>query len=514
MKISTKEIIKKIISTLLTVTLLIGMVNIPVYAKKSDVLKSKTINSVLPKKYYTPKQIVKNSKKSTKTTKKANTKKVKAKKTVKKKVSLTNKIIKKYTKKGLKALQALAKKFKIKLKTVYKQFVKYGVTKAQMKKVSSLLIKLVNRGVIFENCVSLAVSKYLGISRKSAALQNLAAHISIDENNFVSNYSHEKKVIGTLTYAYLKVLQKNGHKKAYKAEYKLNFFMKNLKVGEKAILLLTGYNTKNEKTNTHVVTVVREKKGYAVYNTLIDNGKKVLYTPAEFKKLMNGKRAIGKTVSGKKIKTKTVFNTSKYGKHYYKVINDNGKIEMTTDSVNLKKAEFISAYNLKGQSSAAINKLYNIYTKEYGKEVVDIICGFSKKFNLKLNSPQINKLFDIYARYTPEEGKKVIGIIIKLSEKFNLNPGSPTINKLYNIYTKDHGEQVTDLICGLSKKFNLDPITVYNQFVNNNVSNEDMQVICVGILKDIENNVNDIGFWISKDSNIYKALDAIKKLAK
>ena len=89
-----------------------------------------------------------------------------------------------------------------------------------------------------------------------------------------------------------------------------------------------------------------------------------------------------------------------------------------------------------------------------------------------------------------------------------------TAKQLYNIYTKDHGEQVTDLICGLSKKFNLDPITVYNQFVNNNVSNEDMQVICVGILKDIENNVNDIGYWISKNSNIYKALDAIKKLAK
>lgn len=495
---------------------MIGVADIPAYAIKSDVLKSKTTNSVLSKKYYTPKQIVKESNKSTKVDKKTNTKKVKAKKTVKKKVSLTNKIIKKYTKKGLKALQSLAKMFKTKLKTVYKQFVRYGVTKTQMKKVSSLLKKLVNRGVIFENCVSLAVSKYLGISRKSAALQNLAAYISTDVKRFISKYSYETKLIGTVEYAYMKVFQKNGHKKVYNAEYKLNFFMKNLKVGEKAILHLTGYNTKNEKTNTHVITVVREKKGYAVYNTLIDNGKKVLYTPVEFKKLMNGKRAIGKTVSGKKIKTKTVFNTSKYGKHYYKIINDNGKIEITTDSVNLKKAEFVSAYNLNEQSSAVINKLYNIYTKEYGKEVVDSICKFSKKFNLKLNSPTINKLFDIYARYTPEEVKKVIGIITKLSEKFNLNPASPTINKLYNIYTKDHGEQVTDLVCGLSKKFNLDPITVYNQFISNNVSNEDMKVICAGILKDIENNVNgnDIGCWISKNSNIYKALDAIKNLTK
>jgi len=216
---------------------MIGIANIPAYAAATMVTPNKTTDTVLSQPYYTPAQAVK----------KASTKpKATATKKATKTVSLTTQITNKYGKKGLTALKKVANKMGFALKTVYNTFVKMGVTKAQMDKVCSTLLKLIKKGVSFVSCDSLAVAKYLNINKNFAALQNLAAYISTDVNSFIKTYSNEKVILGTKDSAELEVIKNNGHKNVSYYSLTLQNFMTGLKAGEKAIIGIDCYNKKGK----------------------------------------------------------------------------------------------------------------------------------------------------------------------------------------------------------------------------------------------------------------------------
>ena len=88
------------------------------------------------------------------------------------------KIYSKYAKKGVDVVKGLAKKLKLKIATVYNSFAKIGVTKTQMKKVASTILRQIKNGEDYICCVSLAMAKYLNISVKLAAVQNLVGDIA------------------------------------------------------------------------------------------------------------------------------------------------------------------------------------------------------------------------------------------------------------------------------------------------------------------------------------------------
>ena len=205
----------------------------------------------------------------------------------------------KYAKKGVDVVTGLAKKLKLSVSTIYKQFVKYGVTKEQMNKVGSLVLKLMRKGEDFVNCAALAVSKYLGISNRNfAAVQNLVADISINSQLFLD--AHENGFSGTSRDAQLKTLRLNGVE-ANSYGVTLENFMSGLKAGEKALLSVITFSG-----NGHAITITKEKDGsYGVFDIKVNNGNKIIYTAANFKKLMSGKKVkvTGKTSNGKKITT-------------------------------------------------------------------------------------------------------------------------------------------------------------------------------------------------------------------
>ena len=137
--------------------------------------------------------------------------------------NIVYKIYAKYTTKGVNVIKTFAKKVGLKVKTVYNAFVKMGVTKAQIKKVGSLLLNLMKIGEKFVNCAANSVSKFLNISRNLAAVYNLAADISIDATRFLN--SNKKGFSGTYSDAQLKTLQKNGYKNTSRVSCSLSDFM-------------------------------------------------------------------------------------------------------------------------------------------------------------------------------------------------------------------------------------------------------------------------------------------------
>ena len=259
----SKKYFKKVVSILITACLVIGIANIPVYAKATAISTTKTTDAVLSKTYTTPAAAVKKATATKTTTTKTTAKKASSTKktTTAKTASLTTQIIKKYTKKGLTALRAVANRLGLKLKTVYKQFVRYGVTKKDMKTVASTLIKLVRRGVMLKCCASLAVSKYLGISNSFSAVQNLAADIAGTAKDFVSLHKNERVVIGYASTG--TVLAKNGKKVEY-YDVPLKDFMNNLKKGQKALFHVTCLNRGGSPVSGHAITVFLSCYGYCM----------------------------------------------------------------------------------------------------------------------------------------------------------------------------------------------------------------------------------------------------------
>ena len=325
-----KIYLKKALSMLVVMCLMISIVNIPAYAATvSAISATKITEAVLSQPYYTPSQLAKQVAAKPKATA---TKITKVKAT--KKVSLTTKIKKQYGAKGLTLIKKLANKLSLTISTVYNKFVKFGITTKHISKVYSTIIKQIKKGVGFVNCASLAVAKYLGISRTSAALQNLLGDII--HGDFLSNNSKTfKGVIGTGEGSTI-TLKKNG-KKVENYYVTLKTFMNNLKKGDKALLSVDCYNKKGKNVGGHAITVVKEKNGYGVFDTLSNGGEEVIYSKKEFEKFMNGKAAVGKTKKGKTIKKPVYYTNTTSGTIRYKPLK-NKKIDVTTDSKNLIKA--------------------------------------------------------------------------------------------------------------------------------------------------------------------------------
>ena len=501
---------RKAVSMIVAVCLMVGIANIPVYARVSAISTAKTTDAVLSKTYVTPLQA---AKKATATAKPATTKKTTAKKTTSTKkpatkaVSLTTKIIKKYTKTGLTILKTLANKLGLKLKTVYNSFVKMGVTKAQIKKVSSLVLKLMKKGENFVNCAALAVSKYLNISKQLAAVKNLAAYISIDVNRFVS--SHKNGFIGTYKDAQVKTLQKSGVKKAEGIQVKLSDLM-NLKKGQKALVSIDCYKRNGQKSG-HAITIEREKNGkYAVYDILINGGNKIIYTAKEFKKFLNGKSAKGKTASGKSI-TKPTYLSARNGAIRYNFIRD-GKISIRTDS-----SKFIDS-NLKSLANknySLINKLLkksglSSVAKTWltkAKALVKSTLNGSKKYSEK--ESLLGIAYSLLGQVS-KAGVSVMSLAAGTTSIFSSLKSLLKNNFTYKVYNK-YGEDGVNVVSAISKKYNLNKNTVYNTFVNNKITKENMRYIAYSVLDDIKNG-KDIFRGRYADENINKAMAAIKNL--
>lgn len=316
----------KVISMLIIACLMITIANIPVYAKVNATSAVRLTDAVLSKQFMSPLQAVKQSTVKTKSVKKT---------TKAKKINVSNKtIIKKYGKKGLSLLKKLAGKLSLSLNTVYNKFVKFGVTKKQINKVYSTIVKQIKKGVGFVNCASLAVAKYLGINRNLAALQNLAGDI-VSGSFLFNNSKTFKGVIGTGDGSTL-TLKKNG-KKVENYDITLKKFMSGLKKGDKALLSVDCYNKKGKNVGGHAITVVKEKNGYGVFDTLSNGGEEVIYSKKEFEKFMNGKSAKGKTKKGKIIKKPVYYTNTTSGTIRYKPLK-NGKLDVTTDSKGVIKA--------------------------------------------------------------------------------------------------------------------------------------------------------------------------------
>ena len=525
-----QKMFRKAVSMIIAVCLMVGIANIPVYAGISATVPVKTTNAVLGKTYYTPAQAVKKATATKKpTAKKTTAKKATAtKKPAAKAVSLTSQIISKYTKKGLTALKAVANKLGFSLKTTYKQFVRYGVKKTDMKKVSNTLIKLVNRGVIFANCASLAVSKYLGINRNFAALQNLAADIAKYVEGFVKDYSNETKIIGSGSMNI--VLQKNGHKEAQNYEISLKSFMNNLKKGENVILTTACYNRNGQHISSHAITIRKEKNGkYGVFDTLLNGGEEVIYTEAEFKKFMNGKSAKGKTSSGRSITKPVYYTNTTSGVIRYKPI-ESGKISVLTDSKSISMVYFktTEAYKYMQKAISVADKLLN------KKGISGLAKTWLKKFKtlindcIKSSKSYLDKFLFAYnvhrtiqkiaeekasilslAKYSSYSGKNFIYHVVYPLRTVLKN------NITYKIYTK-YGEAGVNLIEDFSKDYKLKETDVYNIFVKNKVTKTQIEDQVNHLRSIMYRMVN--GFDVFNDSlvasneNIKKALTEIKKL--
>ena len=320
---------KKILSLLITISLMTGITNIPVYAGGTAISAGKTTDAVLSQTYYTPAQLAKQVIAKPKATV-AKTTKAKATK----KVSLMTKIKKQYGANGLTLIKKLANKLSLTISAVYSKFVIFDITTKHINKVYSTIIKQIKKGVGFVNCASLAVAKYLGISRKSAALQNLLGDITSGDF-LVNNSKTFKGIIGTGEGSTI-TLRKNG-KKVENYNVTLKTFMNNLKNGDKALLSVECYNKKGNNVGEHAITIKKEKNGYGVFDTLSNDGEEVIYSKKEFEKFMNGKAAVGKTKKGKTIKKTVYYTNTTSGTIRYKPLK-NKKIDVTTDSKNLIKA--------------------------------------------------------------------------------------------------------------------------------------------------------------------------------
>ena len=481
-----KKILKKVLSMLITLSLLVGIANIPAYSATA-ISPAKTGDGyALQAEYKTPAQMVKKveTKKTTKPAAKktTTTKKKTAKKIVKKSVSLTSKIIKKYTKTGLTVLKTVAKKLNLTLKSVYNSFVKMGVTKAQIKKISTTFLNMIKRGVRISNCASLAVAKYLGIKTNLAAAQNLAADISLNVDQLVKDFKKEKDLIATYTDAEEKVLKKNGRKRTNTYDnITLKEFISGLKVGEKALLYVECFDG-----GGHAITVQREKKGFAVYDVMVDDGAKRVYNTKEFKKLMSGKKVKAKCKNSKGKNTTTTV--------YFKaVINkklSDGFVITDSKGTAKKDLEKTTAYKYAKQKIASINKL--LKSSKVSKLAKTWLTKAKALFNSIINS---NKTNSEKKRLLADASNAIADVInqnasilslvkCSLSKVFNSFSSLKSILKndlTYKIYNK-YDENGLNAITELSKRYNLSQKVVYNQFVNNKVTKTQMQKVGADIV--------------------------------
>jgi len=513
MKKLTQLMIKKILALFVTICFVLSITNLPVYAGTNTILTSKTTDAVLAQSYTTPLQASKQTTKKTVSTK--NTTKPKATTS-----SLTTKIIKEYTKTGLTVLKKLASKLSLTLQTVYDSFVELGVTKEQMGKVGTTLSNLMDKGENFVCCASLAVARYLNININLAALQNLAADISF--NFFPSSNGFS----GTTGEATVKVIAFHGKKNVDNLTCTYEDLINGLNKGKRVMVGIDCLNRSGDRVSGHVITVIKEQSGYAVYDTLSNGGNKVIYSATEFKKFMNGKKAVGRTDSGAKIVKPVYYTDTSSGVIRYKIINSWG-IKVSADTTKFVSYSVRSSYNksisiikkfsknktiskwLKKEKNS-INKIINngnktnsqkgqLLEKEfsilnlYKKSINSINSllktkGLSKTAKNWLNKAKnlIDKTIGGNKSNSAKETwlNKVVSALKTISNQkvSMLSLAKQTVsgvfsslknvlkkNLTYKIYAK-YGDAGTNLISEFAKKYNLKQETLYNKFEKEGVS--------------------------------------------
>ena len=385
----------------------------------------------------------------------------------------------KYGTKGVTIVKKLAKNIGVKIKTVYNQFVRYGVTKLQLEKVwlfskqdsstkvyTSSFLQDLNLKGRFDNCGSLALAKYLNISRKMATLEHVAADLSLD--------THDG--IGFGVDGLSKVINING-KKTGVYECKASYVMSELKKGEKAILCVAMLG---ETVPEHVVTIQKEKNGsYGVFDINVNNGNKVIYTEANFKKLISGKKGYvsGKTTNGKKITTDIYYKATEY------VVTDSKNItekNIETNFIDLFPRTYLDVKYMLSEFRSLVN---NLLKKEEVSELAKTwLKAVYSEFDKYKNTDKYKDVFDEICvdLERVNESLKVISSekgsilsIVKESSNYYFTPFNKILenNITYKIYTK-YGETGLNTIKKYSEQYNLSQEEIYNQFVTMGISGD------------------------------------------
>ena len=184
---------------------------------------------------------------------------------------------------GAKAIRSFAKYMNVLESVVFQQFVRFNVTAERLQNVANSLINVINKKANFFNCASLAVSKYLGINRTLAVIQDIAADISLG-HGFGTDWMG---TVATNNDSVEKVLQLNGRENAMLcAISSMEDLMTGLQVGEQAILAVYCYGL-----GGHAITIRRETNGWGVFDVNRNGGEEVIYTPENFITLMTGTKA-------------------------------------------------------------------------------------------------------------------------------------------------------------------------------------------------------------------------------
>ena len=387
------------------------------------------------------------------------------------KKNLTYKMYSKYSIKGITVIKAVAKRFGVKTKNAYNIFVKMGVTKAQVKEAGSAVVSVIKRGLRLDNCGSLAVARYLKISVKSAALQNFVAEIATCTTDFVRRLNKSKGIVATSFDAIGQVLRKNGNKYVETVTISKKDFL-NMKKGQKAVvtaLCLRG----DTPVTSHGITIERQKDGkFAVYDILMNGGNKVIYTKTEFIKFMNGKRAKGKTASGRTI-IKPVYLNSAAGPIRYMLFQFGTTVIASTDS-----RKFIGT-DVKKAAKTSISLINKMLKKKNLNSVAKTWLTKAKalitkvKNSYKKNSDRFHWVVKALISIS-EVSKSNVSMqsLAKASTKWN-SPFTSLKSVLkndttYKIYTK-YGEEGLDIINKISKKCNISATAIYNGFLKNGV---------------------------------------------
>ena len=313
---------------------------------------------------------------------------------VKKEPSIDDKIKQEYGEKNYKTLKAITDKLnserkdgepKITLEEVYNIFKEQGVTKEDLEKASEVLLSQISNGARIMNCSAGSLASYLGISEMIAAVQQLS--VDIATGTFLMNNKKGDKQIKTSMEAQQKVCEING--KSSKG-YKCNFddFVASLNPGESAIVWVNG---------DHYITVNKKEDGsFGVTDINVNNGKEVIYSEKEFRKLMNNEKAVGRDAkTGKKVECKG-----------YKATDENGNVTVLTDSKSVaKKGKELSKEQMKEIAGASHTEtvtetvkvhIVETFTVSFTVSVdVEILPGIYISFSFEIS-------FDVTIEYDVE----------------------------------------------------------------------------------------------------------------
>ena len=280
-----------------------------------------------------------------------------------------------------------------------------------------------------------------------------------------------------------------------------------MKKGTKIYVTTDCYNRSGKKVDSHAITIVREKNGkYGVYDILINGGNKIIYTKAQFKRLMNGQSAKGKTTSGRTI-TKSKYLASVEGALRYQFVR-NGGVSIIGDSTKIVGQYTKDLYN---KNISMINKLLKksnlsdvakTWLKK-AKEIVNKVYKSNKKDGTKENLLNGGKywLANIKAG-----GATIVSIAEAHKDWSGMAPIFSSLtsvlknNLTYKMFNS-YGAQGVTLIRNLSKKFNVSQTSIYNQLVKGGVDRYFLSGVSADKFKSLNAFYSYFGISISQNNN-------------